>query len=317
MNSTMPILSAASTLAPEVDNAMVFLLLICGVTFLLVSGLILIFCIRYRKDSRHSRELRLKKTLALEWSWTLVTLVVFLALFVWGIVVYFAMHVAPKGANEISVVGKQWMWKFQHSNGRRELNELHIPIGQPILLVMTSQDVIHSLFVPEFRLKQDVLPGRYTKTWLEATKVGEYRIYCTQYCGTMHAQMLARVFVLSTKEYEQWLEEKNPMDVQINNDPVSRGEKIFSNLGCIGCHSENSGFLGPSLKGVFNSKVKLTTGELVLADENYIRESILYPDVKIVFGYKPLMPSFMGRISEIELLDLLAYIKSLSGESKQ
>lgn len=307
MNTDMPILQSASTISGQIDQAMLGLLLICGGALFLVFALMLIFCIVYRKGSPHNRVIKKQGSLALEWGWTIATFVIFLGLFVWGVVIYFEMHVPPKGSAEITVVGKQWMWKFQHPNGRREINELHMPVSQPILLTMTSQDVIHSLFIPGFRIKQDVLPGRYTKTWFEASKIGEYELFCTQYCGTMHANMIGRVYVLSPSDYEKWLEDKTkPIE-----DPSVRGEKLFNSLGCINCHSEHSGYLGPSLEGLYGKRRILTTDESVLADENYIRESILNPNAKVVKGYKPLMPTFQGQVSEEDLLDLIAYIKSL------
>jgi cytochrome c oxidase subunit 2 len=315
------ILRSASSVAPQIDFAMLGLVLICGFVLALVFLLIVVFGIRYRKNSPHSRKLHKEGSLSLEWGWTFGTLIVFLGLFAWGAVIYFKMHIAPSGVIEIAVVGKQWMWKFQHQNGRRELNELHVPIGHPISLKMISQDVVHSVFIPDFRLKQDVLPGRYTRTWFEASKVGEFHLFCTQYCGTMHAQMTGRIFVLSESDYEQWLEGDGALDKeQQPKTMVSRGEKLFNTLGCISCHSETTN-IGPPLQGVYGSKVRLTTGQLVVADDDYIRESILYPNAKMVEGYLPIMPTYKAKVSEEELLELVAYIKSLgdpssSGKSK-
>ncbi len=309
-------LESASTLAPQVDKAMLGLLIICGSTLLLIVILMIFFGTRYRKDSPHNRKLSKYESLYLEWGWTIGSMVIFLGLFAWGATVFFGMHIEPNGAEEISVVGKQWMWKFQHPNGKREINELHIPVGQAVVLKMISQDVIHSLFVPDFRIKQDVLPGRYTRTWFEASKIGNYHLFCTQYCGTMHAQMIGRVFVLSAKDYDRWLvsgvngEEGLPPETS-----ESRGGKLFAKLACISCHAEGAGQIGPPLTGLFGSKVKLSTGKTIIADDNYIRESILLPNAKIVYGYQPVMPSFLGRMSEEELLDLVAYIKSLGQTS--
>lgn len=312
MNINALVLKSASTLAPEVNKAMFALLLICGSMLILVFSLIIFFSIRYRKNSRHSREIQKKSHTLLEWGWTFGSLFIFVAIFVWGAVIYFKMHVAPPGAAEVMVVGKQWMWKFQHANGRSEINELHVPVNEPILLTMISQDVIHSVFVPDFRLKQDVLPGRYTKTWFEASEIGEYQLYCTQYCGTMHADMMGRVFVLSDHDYQIWLKNEPPSDSnQIRETMAARGEKLFFAHGCISCHSDGSKQLGPSLRGIFGSRIKLSTGASVLVDEDFIRESILTPSTKTVHGYKPIMPPYIGRISEEGLLDLVAYIKSL------
>ena len=305
MNTDLFILESASTMAPHVDKAMLALLFICGSALFVVFVLVIFFSIIYRKNSKHNRILQKQAHPVLEWAWTIGSLVIFIGLFVWGAIIYFKMHVLPTNTTEITVVGKQWMWKFQHPNGQREINELHVMVGQPILLTMISQDVIHSIFVPDFRMKQDVLPGRYTRVWFEATKIGEYRLYCTQYCGTMHADMIGRVIVLSEEDYKKWQQKEEPA-------LKSRGAQFFAQLGCLSCHSETSKNLGPSLKGLFGSKVKLSTGEKILADENYIRESILNPNAKIVHAHEPLMPTYMGKVSEEDLLDIIAYIKSLT-----
>lgn len=300
-------------MAPEIDKAMMGLLVVCGAAFFLICALIFVFGIRYRKEAPTNRKLKNSESLALEWGWTIATLVLFLGLFFWGVIIYFRMHVPPLSASEISVVGKQWMWKFQHPNGRREINELHIPVSQPILLKMISQDVIHSLFVPEFRLKQDVLPGRYTKAWFQASEAGTFHLFCTQYCGTMHAQMIGRVVVLTDQDYERWLAGEGAENPHVK--PISieqRGQKLFDKLGCISCHASGTARIGPPLEGLYGSKVRLTTKKVVVADDNYIRESILDPNAKVVDGFQPLMPSFRGRVTEEELLDLVAYIKSLT-----
>ncbi|HXW53415.1 MAG TPA: cytochrome c oxidase subunit II [Myxococcota bacterium] len=312
------LLESASTLAPQVDQAMLGLLIICGSALLLILLLVIGFSSRYRKDSPHARKLERHGSLPLEWGWAIGSMVIFLGLFAWGITIFFAMHVEPSGAEEISVVGKQWMWKFQHPNGKREINELHIPVGQAVVLKMISQDVIHSLFLPSFRLKQDVLPGRYTRAWFEASRIGRYHIFCTQYCGTMHAQMIGRVVVMSATDYDRWLVSSDVTDDRVLEETSeSRGQKLFTKFACISCHAEGTEQLGPSLNGLFGSKVKLSTGKTIFADDNYIRESILYPNAKIVFGYQPVMPSFLGRMNEEDLLDLLAYIKSLGQSNAQ
>lgn len=311
MASENLMLQSASTVAPIVDQTMWVLLLVCGGTLLLVFGLMLFFCARYRKGSPHSRVVKKQQSLALEIGWTAATLAIFLALFVWGMLVYFDMHVQPEQAIKISVIGKQWMWKIQHAGGQKEINELHIPINKPILLMMTSQDVIHSFFVPDFRVKQDVLPGRYTYVWFEASQVGEYQIFCTQYCGTMHAQMIGRVVVLSESDYEKWLEGAGAAERALES-PSKRGEKLFTSLACSACHTGVDQAIGPNLHGIYGKKVHLDTGEEIVRDDEYIRESILYPNAKIVRGYKPLMPTYLGRVSEDDLLDLIAYIKSLT-----
>lgn len=305
----------ASTVAHHVDYITLGLLILSTLIILLVFGLILFFSIRYRKGTPYSREIKMTGSRKLEWGWTFLTFFAFLGLFVWAAVIFFNMHVPPSGAAEIMVVGKQWMWKFQHPDGKREINELHIPVGEPILLVMTSQDVIHSFFVPDFRIKQDVLPGRYSRIWFQATRPGEYYLFCTQYCGTMHAGMRGKVIAMQPKDYQLWLQ-TGISATSLTGEPMSmasRGSLLFTRLGCISCHGVNPGVKAPSLYGLFGKTVSLSDGTQVIADENYIRESILYPEAKIVQGYPPIMSSFQGVVSEEDLLDLIAYIKALGG----
>jgi cytochrome c oxidase subunit 2 len=229
-----------------------------------------------------------------------------MVIFAWGASLFFTISRPPAGALEIQVVGKQWMWKFQHPDGQREINELHVPVGRPVKLTMASEDVIHSFFVPAFRVKMDVVPGRTTTTWFEATKPGVYHLFCAEYCGTKHSGMIGRVVVLEPVQYQQWLS-----GGAIGEPPALAGEKLFRNLGCNACHRPGPGGLGPSLEGLFGTSRELQTGDTVMADEDYLRESILNPNARIVAGYQPIMPPFQGRITEEGLLQLIAYIKSL------
>ncbi|MEO5968480.1 MAG: cytochrome c oxidase subunit II [Bdellovibrionia bacterium] len=316
----------ASTIAGDVDRATFELMIICSSILILVFGLMLFFGIRYRKGSPHSREIRGGRDQQIEWGWTLTALTLFIYIFASSSLIYFHLYSPPPETSEIMVVGKQWMWKFQHPNGKRELGELHIPVGKPILLTMTSQDVIHSLYVPAFRIKQDVLPGRYSRAWFQATEPGIYRLHCTQYCGTMHAKMGGSIFAMSPSDYLKWLQteinlssfESSAGD-QIIGPQVqrltmaSRGGRLFTKLGCISCHGFNPGVRAPSLYGIFGKPQGLSTGATAIADENYIRESILNPKAKIVQGYDPVMPSYVGLVNEEDILDLIAYIKSLEG----
>ena len=230
--------------------------------------------------------------------------------FVWGALLYNDYLNTPPGALEIDVVAKQWMWKIQHPNGNREVNELHVPVGRPVNLTMSSHDVLHSFYVPEFRLKQDVIPGRFTKLWFEATKPGVYYLFCAEYCGTEHSKMGGKVYVMEPEEYSEWLA-GGP-----KKSPVEAGEFLFEQFGCITCHSGKTGARGPNLVGVFGSEVPLANGETVLADENYIAESILNPTTKIVEGYTPLMPNFSNQISQDDIGYLIAYIKSIGGDAE-
>jgi cytochrome c oxidase subunit II len=308
----------ASTVASHVDWVTLVLLALCGLILIIVFGLIFLFGILYRQGSPNSREITLKNPSLLEWGWTIATFFVFLIIFVWAAHLYFRMHTAPPNSNEIAVIGKQWMWKFQHLNGKREINELHIPVNQPMLLTMTSQDVIHSFFVPEFRVKQDVLPGRYSKVWFQATKIGEYHLFCTQYCGTLHSGMTGKIIVMSQDDYQRWLQSgisDHLTGIQLNPSlsMASKGRKLFTRLGCISCHGNQPGVLAPSLHGIFGKNEQLSDGTSIFVDENYLRESILNPNAKIVKGYQAIMPTFMGLINEEDLLNLIAYIKALSG----
>lgn len=303
----------ASTFAGPVDLITIVLVVVCGLIALALFGMILVFGILYRSGSRRDRTVRTKGQLSLEWSWTFATFGIFLLIFGWAAVQFIRMHTPPARASEITVVGKQWMWKFQHENGRQELGELHVPVGQPVLLTMTSQDVIHSLYVPAFRIKQDVLPGRYTWVWFQATRPGDYPLYCTQYCGTEHDGMLGRVFVLSQADYQRWLESGiGHSSVQGQATRVEQGRRLYEQLGCIHCHDPGSAVRAPDLHGIYGKPVTLTEGNVVLVDDNYLHESIVNPSVKIVAGYTNLMPPFAAQTSEEDLLNLIAYIKSLS-----
>jgi cytochrome c oxidase subunit 2 len=246
--------------------------------------------------------------------------------FFWGAFLYVQMRTPPARTLDVYVIGKQWMWHVQHPNGKRENNELHVPIGQPVKLIMTSQDVIHSFYIPAFRVKQDVLPGRYTIMWFEATKPGEYHLFCAEYCGTEHSLMIGRVVAMPLADYERWLATPGPVvlpDGSIDTgqptitanlgDPMAAaGSQLFTSLGCAGCHAMAGGGVGPSMQGLYGATEKMADGSTVTADENYLRESILNPNAKIVAGYPAVMPSYQGQISEDQLNQLIAYIKSLA-----
>jgi cytochrome c oxidase subunit II len=297
----------ASTLAPRVDALYFFLTAVSTLFAGLIFLLLFYFAVKYRRRSETEQPLPMVGALRLELAWTLIPLALTMVMFLWGASLYFTTMRPPENAVEIYVVGKQWMWYFQHPEGRREIDELHVPVGRPVKLVMTSQDVIHSFYVPAFRIKMDVVPGRYTTTWFEATKTGEYHLFCAEYCGTAHAGMGGRVHVMKPTQYEQWL------GGGIGGEPMSMaGERLFEQLGCGSCHRADAGGLGPVLRGLFGTPVRLQSGERIIADERYIRESILNPWAQIVEGYPPLMPPYEGQISEEGLLQIIAYIKSLA-----
>jgi cytochrome c oxidase subunit 2 len=244
----------------------------------------------------------------LEVTWMVIPFVISMGIFGWGAKLYFSGNRPPAGAIEVRVVGKQWMWKFQHANGRREINALHVPRARPVKLTMISEDVIHSLFVPAFRVKQDVLPGRYSACWFEATRTGEFHLFCAEYCGTNHSRMTGRVIVMDPAEYEAWL-----AGGKANEPPAVAGKRLFEELRCQTCHRPETGAARcPPLEGLYGQEVKLTGGETVVADDNYLRESILRPAAKVVAGFQPLMSSFDGQVDEEQLIQLIAYIKSLT-----
>ena len=309
--------ATASTMAGQVDALFFFLLGVTAFFSLLIAGLILVFMIRFRRrpgvwpTEKSEPTESLEGSFFLETFWSVVPFGITLVAFFWGASIYAALSLPPEDALQVNVVGKQWMWKFQHLEGRQEINELHIPIGRPVRLNMTSEDVIHSFFVPAFRTKMDVVPGRYTASWFEATKPGEYSLYCTEYCGTLHSGMIGRVVALEPAEFEAWLA---GADGGSGNVPVAaRGERVYQAQGCPTCHeTRGDSARGPSLAGLAGTSVPLTGGGTVTADDTYLRESIVSPQARLVAGYPPIMPTYQGLVSEEELMQLIAYIKSLA-----
>jgi cytochrome c oxidase subunit 2 len=296
----------ASNFAGNVD-ALFSYILVTAIFFTVLVTLLAVFAaFRYRRKNASDIGAEIHGNTALEIGWTLIPLILALGMFAWGAVIYVNYRTAPKDTLDIYVIGKQWMWKLQQPNGRKEINELHIPVNRNIKLILGSEDVIHDFYVPAFRVKMDVVPGRYNTMWFRPTKVGKYHFFCSQYCGTNHALMGGWVTVMDPAEYAAWLSGESG-DVS----PVSAGEKLFTQLACTTCHVPNGTGRGPSLNGVYGAKVLLADGSTVTADEGYIRESILQPKAKIVAGYQPVMPTFQGLVTEEQILNLTAYIKSL------
>jgi cytochrome c oxidase subunit 2 len=297
----------ASTQAGKVDFIFILLLVISAVIILLVSGLLIGFSIRYRRGSKAPRgKLPAFMSRDIEIGWTAATLFLALFLFWWAGTVELSAMQAPPNALEIHVLAKQWMWKTRHPSGAREINELHVPLGEPVRLLMTSQDVIHSFFVPAFRIKQDVVPGRLTQTWFQATKLGEYHLFCAEFCGTEHAVMGGRIVVMRPDDYARWAR------AQPESDDLGReGSRLFISLGCSGCHAASSRVHAPSLVGLYGGMVHLADGRTVSADEAYLRDSILQPKKDVVAGFDPIMPSFAGVVDEDDMQRLVAYLMSL------
>ena len=296
----------ASTIAPEVDHLLYFLLAVSIFFTLLIFGAIFYFAIKYRRRSETELPHSVHTGWTLEIVWSVIPFGLTMVMFGWGAAIFFREARPPDNAMQIYVVGKQWMWKIQHMEGVREINELHIPVGRPVKLTMTSEDVIHSFYVPDFRTKQDVVPGMYTTTWFEATKPGKYHLFCAEYCGTKHSGMIGWVYAMEPQQYQDWLAGG------ATGSLADRGARLFDDLACGNCHKADGSGRCPTLVGVFGSNVKLTGGGTVRADEAYIRESILNPAAKVVEGYQPLMPTFQGLITEEGVVELIEYVKSLS-----
>jgi cytochrome c oxidase subunit 2 len=297
---------SASTMAGRVDALYFFLLAVSAFFSVLIAGLIVYFAVKFHRRSPDAVGEQVRGGLVLELTWSIVPFLITMVIFVWGASVYFAMARPPDETLNIYVVGKQWMWKFQHLDGQREINELHVPVGRDIRLITTSEDVIHDLFVPAFRVKADVVPGRYVSIWFRATKPGRYRIFCAEYCGTKHSGMTGEVIVLDPSEYQAWLSGGGP-----EGSLASAGEKLFQDLACNTCHRPDAQGRGPILHGLFGKTVTLQNGERVTVDEAYIRESILNPSAKVAAGFQPIMPTFQGLVTEEQLLELIEYVKSL------
>ncbi len=292
---------AASPAAREMDALFLTELAVSALMVLLIFGVIFVFAVKYRRRSPLERPRPIRGGILLETTWTVIPLLVFVVFFFWGAKVFFANAAPPKDAMQIYVVGKQWMWYVQHPSGQREINELHVPVGRDVQLIITSQDVIHSFFIPAFRIKKDAVPGMYSTEWFHATDPGSYHLFCTQYCGTGHSHMIGTVYVLKEAEYQQWL-------AGARGEPMAvAGGKLYQKYGCVNCH----GVICPTLNGLYMKGVGLADGRVVRADEAYLRESILDPGAKIVAGYPNVMPSFRGVLSELEVLELIAYIRSL------
>lgn len=296
----------ASALAGQVDGLYFFLVAVSAFFTVLIFVTIFVFAIKYRREN-NPHPTHIEGSLPLELTWTLIPLGICMIFFAWGSLIYFQEGRSPKGAMEVYAVGKQWMWKFEHETGQREINTLHIPVNRDVKMIMSSQDVIHSFFVPAFRIKQDVLPGRYTSTWFRPTQIGTYHLFCAEYCGTQHSGMIGEVVVMDPSAYQAWLVSGGSAGAL----SVS-GRQVFEQMGCGTCHRSDTQGRGPNLDGLYGKQVTLDDGRTVMADENYLRESVLNPAAKVVAGFKPIMPTYQGQISEETLAELVSYIKSLS-----
>ncbi len=310
-------LPAASQNAAEIDRLLWALLLLSLAVLALVFGLLFRYVVKYRASSTLDRGTVAQKTWRFEVAWTAATLAVFFGLFVWGADLYVRLSEPPRDALKIYVIAKQWMWKVEHAGGQREINALHLPVGRPIELVMTSEDVIHDFSVPAFRIKHDVLPGRYETLWFTATQPGDYHLFCTQFCGLDHSKMVGEIVVLPAAQFGRWLMQNGG-----SGTLAEEGKVLYRRYGCSGCHGgageggtqSGSTVRAPALAGLYGSPVPLSDGSVVRADERYLHDSILWPDRQVVAGFAPSMPSFEGQMGEEEVLKIVAYIQSIAAE---
>ena len=296
----------AGAYAGQLDFLFICLLVLAFLTAGLVIFLLVLFAAKYRHTSTAPRDEPTKKTWRWEVGWTTVSLLIFVGLAVWGASFYLRLYNPPADALQIFIVGKQWMWKAQHPGGQREINELHVPAGQDVRLVMASEDVIHSFFVPALRIKHDVVPGRYETMWFRADKPGRYHLFCAEYCGTDHAHMGGWLIVLQPRDYADWLRAQGGRQTL-----AAQGQELFRRYGCSGCHEPGGTVRAPNLNGIYGSPVPLSDGSVVIADARYVRDSILDPNAQVAAGYAPVMPAFAGQVSEDDLAKLVAYIQSL------
>jgi cytochrome c oxidase subunit 2 len=299
------LLASASGSAGQTDRLLLAMLVLCGGMAVVLAALVVFFCIRYRAGTRADRSAPPSNARGLEAAWTVLPMLLFIGVFAWAARDYVQQRDPPVDALAIYVTGKQWMWKLQHRDGRREINELHVPLGQPVRLVMTSEDAIHSLFIPAFRLKQDVVPGRYTQLWFTATQAGEFQVFCSEFCGSEHSAMIGHVVVLPAEGYRAWLAEAPPAP-----GLAERGARLVAEQGCAGCHGAASTVHAPPLEGLLGRTVHLQDGRSLVADETYVRDAILLPAKDIVAGHAPVMPSYAGRLDEEQIQALIAWMRS-------
>ncbi|MGI8786176.1 MAG: cytochrome c oxidase subunit II [Pyrinomonadaceae bacterium] len=301
----------ASSFGWQVDGLYFYLVAISAFFTVGIVAAIIFFAVKYREKEKYMSGAEIHGSMALETLWSIIPFIISVTIFLGGAVVFYNQYRPPAEAMEIYVVGKQWMWKIQHETGQREINELHIPVGRNVKLTMTTEDVIHDFAIPAFRTKADIVPGRYSTIWFNATKPGKYRLQCMEYCGLNHSGMGGYVYVMEQRDFDNWLAGNVSGET-----PVQAGKDLFENkLGCASCHEGGASQRGAHLEGLYDTDVKLTTGEVVHADDAYIRNSILNPASQIVEGYTPIMPTFKGQVTEEQLVSLIAYIKSLSGNN--
>ena len=301
----------ASALAADVDQLYYFITAVAAFFAIVVTIFVIYFAAKYRTNDPMAVGARIEGSIPLELAWSIVPFLISIVIFLWSASVFFDLYRPPDQTLEIYATGKRWMWKFQHLGGQNEINELHVPMGRPVKITFTSEDVLHSMFFPVFRIKADAIPGRYSSLWFEATKLGQFHLFCAEYCGTKHSGMVGSVFVMEPAAYQAWLSGNAG-----GGTLTSRGERLFGDLACDTCHLRDGSGRGPSLANKFGSSEQLAAGGRIVVDEAYLRESILLPQTKIVAGYQPLMPTFQGLLSEENVMALVEYVKSLRASSE-
>lgn len=302
---------AASSIAEGVDQLHYFLTAITLFFTVLIFGVIFVLMLKYRRRSEDEVPTETQEHLLLEITWTVIPSLICVVIFVWASALYVQNARPPAASTEIFVIGKQWMWHIQHPEGPREIDELHVPVGVPIKLTMTSQDVIHDFYIPAFRVKKDVLPGRYSSLWFQATETGTYHLYCAQYCGAQHSMMIGWVYVMTPSDYAAWL-----TSASNNESMAAQGERLFTKLGCSTCHVSDGAGKGPSLAGMYGKEEKLKDGSTRLVDESLIREAIVNPNSVVLPNYPPIMPTFKGQVDEDQVMQLIAFVKSLASQER-
>lgn len=301
---------SASSVSGEVNLFYILMVILCTTVATAIAVVLIYSAIRYRRKNENEMGSQIRNYIPAETAWIVIPFIFFMAMFVWGAKLYFRIERPPDNTINMYVVARQWMWKIQHPEGQREINTLHIPVGRPVKLIMTSEDVIHSFFVPAFRTKQDVLPDRYETTWFEATKPGKYHLFCAEYCGTKHSGMIGWIYAMTPGDYQRWL-----TDGAAEGSLASQGEKFFHQFGCSNCHQFNNQGRCPDLRNLYNHPVQISDGRTVIADEGYLHESIVNPNAKIVYGFAAnIMPNFTGQLSEEQIDALISYIKALGPE---
>ncbi len=310
MRPSIPYSGVASSISGEFEWFFWVMVIVCTLTATCIAGVLIYSAIRFHRQRENQMGSQRRYNIPAEIAWTVIPFFAFMGMFAYGAKLYFDIERPPDNAIPVYVVAKQWMWKLQHPSGQREINELHVPVGQPIKLTMTSQDVIHSFFVPAFRIKQDVLPGRYTSIWFEATRPGKFHLFCAEYCGTKHSGMIGWVYAMEPREYQTWLSQGGA-----EGSLAAEGEKLFHQYACANCHHFDNQGRCPDLRNLYGAPVQISTGDIVTADDSYIRESILDPRAKIVNGFAPIMPTFEGQLSEEQVIALIAFIRSLGPQS--